>query len=291
MAADHTSGGPTPSKLAPGLYVTATPIGNLGDITVRALEVLAAAGVIAAEDTRRTARLLAHHGLGTPMTPYHDHNAARALPGLIRRLKNGGSVALVSDAGTPLVSDPGYRLVEAAVAAGIPVHAVPGPSAVLAALAVAGLPTDRFFYGGFLPPRATARKRALTEFAALEATLVLFETARRLPGALADMVAVLGAREAAVCRELTKRFEEVRRAPLDDLAAHYASAGAPKGEVVVVIAPPGPRPELGDDELDEYLRSALETCSPSRAAREVAARTGIARKRAYERALVLTGEK
>ncbi len=291
MAADHTSGGPAPSKLAPGLYVTSTPIGNLGDITVRALEVLAAAGVIAAEDTRRTARLLAHHGLGTPMTPYHDHNAARALPGLIRRLKNGGSVALVSDAGTPLVSDPGYRLVEAAVAAGIPVHAVPGPSAVLAALAVAGLPTDRFFYGGFLPPRAPARKRALTEFAALEATLVLFETARRLPGALADMVAVLGVREAAVCRELTKRFEEVRRAPLDDLAAHYASAGAPKGEVVVVIAPPGPRPELGDDELDEYLRSALETCSPSRAAREVVARTGIARKRAYERALVLTGEK
>jgi 16S rRNA (cytidine1402-2'-O)-methyltransferase len=277
--------------LAPGLYVTATPIGNLGDITVRALEVLAAASVIAAEDTRRTARLLAHHGLGTRMTPYHDHNAARALPGLIRRLKNGASVALVSDAGTPLVSDPGYRLVGAAVAAGIPVHAVPGPSAVLAALAVAGLPTDRFFYGGFLPPRATARKRALTEFAALEATLVLFETARRLPGALADMVAVLGAREAVVCRELTKRFEEVRRAPLDDLAAHYASAGPPKGEVVVVIARPGPRPELDDDELDEYLRSALETCSPSRAVREVVARTGIARKRAYERALVLTGAK
>ena len=291
MAADQINGGPTPSKLAAGLYVTATPIGNLADITARALEVLAGADVIAAEDTRRTARLLAHYGLRTPMTPYHDHNAARALPPLIRRLHAGHSVALVSDAGTPLVSDPGYRLVAAAHAANIAVHTVPGPSSVVAALAVAGLPTDRFLYAGFLPARTNARKHALAELAGVAATLVVFETARRLPGALADMAAILGAREAAVCRELTKRFEEVRRALFDALADHYAAAGAPKGEVVVVIAPPLQRPALGDEELDEHLRAALATSSPSRAARDVAALTGVARRRAYERALDLAGRK
>jgi 16S rRNA (cytidine1402-2'-O)-methyltransferase len=276
--------------LAPGLYVTATPIGNLADITARALDVLAAADVIAAEDTRRTARLLAHHGLTTPMTPYHDHNAARALPGILRRLRGGASVALVSDAGTPLVSDPGYRLVEAAHAAHIAVHAVPGASAVLAALAVAGLPTDRFLYAGFLPPRAAARKRVLAELGSVAATLIVFESARRLPAALADMAAVLGSREAAVCRELTKLFEEVRRAPLDVLAEHYAKAGPPKGEVAVVIAPPAAPPAIGEDELDGHLRTALETLSPSRAAREVAARTGLARRRVYARALALAGQ-
>ncbi len=291
MAADQTSGEPAPSKLAPGLYVTATPIGNLADMTARALDILASADVIAAEDTRRTARLLAHYGVRTPMTPYHDHNAERARPALIRRIRAGDSVALVSDAGTPLVSDPGYRLVEAAHAADIAVYAVPGPSAVLAALAVAGLPTDRFLYAGFLPARQAARKQALGELASVAATLIVFEAARRLPGALADMAAILGARDAAVCRELTKRFEDVRRAPLDVLAAHYAAAGPPKGEVVVVIGPPLERPEVGEDELDEHLLSALKTCSPSRAAREVAARTGVARRRVYERALALTGGK
>ena len=265
----------------------ATPIGNAADITLRALDVLRAADVVACEDTRLTRRLLAIHGIEARLAPYHDHNAARAGPGLIRRLKNGEIVALVSDAGTPLVSDPGYRLVRACIDQGIPVTPLPGASAVLAALVVSGLPTDRFLFAGFLPPRAGARRRALAELAAVPASLVFMVPARRLPAALADMAEVLGARPAAaVARELTKTFEEARRASLAELARHYASAGPPKGEVTVVVAPPeAPAPDPG--RLDRLLREALEGASVRDAAAEVAAATGVARRRLYARALEL----
>ena len=207
--------------LAPGLHIVATPIGNLRDTTLRALEVLAAADVIACEDTRVTRKLIDHYGITTPLTPYHDHNAAEARPKLIARLAAGGAVALVSDAGTPLVSDPGFKLVRAAHDAGYAVTAVPGASAALAALAVAGLPTDRFFFEGFLPPKTGQRRARIAELARIPATLLLFETGPRLAAALADLAEGLGLREAAVCRELTKLHEEVRRGDLAALAAHY----------------------------------------------------------------------
>lgn len=274
------------SKLAPGLYVTATPIGNLGDISVRALEVLRAADVIACEDTRITARLLHRYAIGTPLTPYHEHNAARAGPRLLRRLADDQVVALVADAGTPLISDPGYRLVRAAIEAGVQVASVPGASALTAALSIAGLPTNRVLFAGFLPPRSAARRNALGEMAAVPATLVVFESPRRLGAALADMAAVLGPREAAVGRELTKRFEEVRRGTLDVLAAETAAHGPPRGEVVIVIAPPG-RAEIPEHDVEALLRAALRRGPPSRAAAEVARATGHSRRALYARALGL----
>ena len=284
---------PETSKLAPGLYVTATPIGNMADITRRALDVLAAVDLIAAEDTRRTGQLLARHGIRTPLTPYHDHNARAMRPRLLARMSAGAAVALVSDAGTPLISDPGYKLVEAAHKADIAVRAIPGPSSVTAALAVAGLPTDRFFFLGFLPPRAAARRRALTDIAAVEATLVIFETARRLGATLKALSEALGPRDAAVCREMTKKFEEVRRGSLPELAGHYESAGAPKGEVVLVVGPPDPktaeasRTAAAAAGAEAQLRAALKTLSPGRAAAQVAAATGLSRNKLYRRALTL----
>src|SRR4029079_14713424 len=209
--------------LAPGLHIVATPIGNLGDITVRALQALAGADLIACEDTRVSRKLLDRYGIATPPTPYHEHNAAVARPKLLRRLAEGAAVALISDAGTPLVSDPGYKLVRAARAAGHRVTALPGASAVLAGLAVAALPTDRFFFEGFLPPKQTARRARIAELARIPATLVLFETGPRLGAALADLAAGLGDREAAVCRELTKLHEEVRRDGLQALADAYVA--------------------------------------------------------------------
>src|SRR5690349_3066557 len=202
-------------KAAAGLYLVATPIGNLGDVTLRALEVLAGSDVIACEDTRVTRKLTERYGIATPLTPYHEHNAAEARPKLLARLAEGQAVALVSDAGTPLISDPGYKLVRAAREAGIDVIALPGASAVLAALSVAGLPTDRFFFEGFLPPKQSARQKRIAAIAAIPATLILFETGPRIADSLTDLAAGLGAREAAVCRELTKLHEEVKRAPLD----------------------------------------------------------------------------
>ena len=290
MAADHNNGAPGPSKLAPGLYVTATPIGNLADITARALDVLAAADVIAAEDTRRTARLLAHHGLTTPMTPYHDHNAARALPGILRRLRGGASVALVSDAGTPLVSDPGYKLVRACLDEGIPVTPLPGASSVLAALVVSGLPAERFFFAGFLPPKTAGRKRVLGDIANVPGALVFMESAKRLAVALVDMAGVLtsgeGQRQAVICREMTKKFEEVRRGSLADLADHYKTAGAPKGEVTIVVAPGVPEP-VDDGLLDKLLTAALKNSTVRDAANAVSKDTGLSRRRVYARALEL----
>ncbi len=267
--------------------MTGTPIGNLGDLSPRAREVLAQANVIAAEDTRTTARLLTRFGLKAPMIPYHDHNAPSVRPKIIQRLKKGETVALVSEAGMPLISDPGYKLVAAAREAGIPVHSVPGASAVTAALSVAGIATDRFLFLGFLPARDSARKRALTEAGAVSATLVVFESTRRLAATLGLMVAHLGPREAAVCRELTKKFEEVRRGPLPDLEAHYRAHPA-KGEVVIVVAAgAGETATISAAYLDRLLREALQTLSPSRAAARVAAETGQPRRVVYARAVEL----
>ncbi|MDX9861332.1 MAG: 16S rRNA (cytidine(1402)-2'-O)-methyltransferase [Rhodospirillales bacterium] len=274
---------------AHGLVLVATPIGNAADIALRALSVLAAADVVACEDTRVTGRLLAMHGISAPLTPYHEHNAAKVRPILIRRLKDGESVALVSDAGTPLVSDPGFRLVRACIEEGIPVTAVPGASSVLTALQLSGLPSDRFLFAGFLPTKAAARQRALAEVSQVPATLIFLESAKRLAAALDDMVDVLGGREAAVARELTKLFEEVRRGPLAELARHYAESGPPKGEVTVVVAPPRPEAEAGDETVARLLGEALAGHSLRDAVDAVAAATGWPRRRVYARALALTG--
>ncbi|HUK57931.1 MAG TPA: 16S rRNA (cytidine(1402)-2'-O)-methyltransferase [Stellaceae bacterium] len=279
------------TRFAPGLYLTATPIGNLRDITLRALDLLTAADLVACEDTRVSLRLIAHFGLATPLVAYHEHNAERMRPKLIERLKAGAVVALISDAGTPLVSDPGWKLVQAALAEGIPVSALPGPSAALAGLLLSGLPSDRFLFAGFLPPKSAARKRSLSELSTVPATLVFFETAPRLAASLGDMAEILGDRPAAVARELTKLYEEVRRRPLAALAAHYRVAGPPKGEIVVVVGPPAAgTPEALDDEaLDASLNAALATMSVKDASEAVAAATGHPRRRVYQRALALSG--
>ncbi len=226
-SAIETSAGPERSKLGPGLYLVATPIGNLRDVTLRALDVLAAADAVACEDTRVTGKLLRAHGIRAALVAYHDHNAERVRPRLLARLEAGERLALVSDAGTPLVSDPGYKLVRAAIQSGIAVTPVPGPSAAISALVMSGLPTDRFFFAGFLPPRAAARRRALAELAEVPGSLVFFEQPRRLAQSLADMGGALGDREAAVLREITKLYEEARRGTLSTLAAHYGAAGPP----------------------------------------------------------------
>jgi 16S rRNA (cytidine1402-2'-O)-methyltransferase len=269
----------------------ATPIGNLADISLRALDVLASADLVACEDTRTTRKLLSAHGIRAALSAYHEHNAARVRPRLMERLKCGAAVALVSDAGSPLISDPGYKLVEAAIAEGIAVTAIPGASAGLTALSVSGLPTDRFLFAGFLPAKAVARRRALAELAPLQASLVFYESARRLPAALAQMADVLGPRPAAVARELTKLHEEVRRGTLPELAAHYRAAGPPRGEVVVVVGPPEPgRHPLAAEDLDARLRAALAGASLRDAVVAVAAASGLPRRRVYARALELAGE-
>jgi 16S rRNA (cytidine1402-2'-O)-methyltransferase len=273
--------------LAPGLHVVATPIGNLRDITIRALEVLAGADLVACEDTRVTRKLLDHYGITVPLTPYHDHNAAEARPKLMARLTAGAAIALVSDAGTPLVSDPGFKLVREARDAGHAVVAIPGASAALAAVSIAGLPTDRFFFEGFLPSKHGQRQTRIAELARIPATLVLFETGPRLAAAMTDLARGLGGREAAVCRELTKLHEEVRRGNLSGLAAHYASAGAPRGEIVLVIAPPAEQ-SIAESDLDALLRRALERVSVKEAVGEIAAVTGRPRREIYQRALELT---
>ncbi len=277
--------------LASGLHLVATPIGNLRDITLRALEVLASADVIACEDTRVTRKLLDHYGIATPMTPYHEHNAASARPKLLARLAAGQAIALVSDAGTPLISDPGYKLVRAARDAGHHLTPLPGASAALAALIVTGLPTDRFFFEGFLPAKEGQRRTRIAELAHIPASLVLFETGPRLARALSDLAAGLGAREAAVCRELTKLYEEVRRGELAALARDYASETPPRGEIVVIIAPPAAKSgELDAVALDAMLRRALLRASVKDAVAEVTAATGQPRREIYQRALALSDE-
>jgi 16S rRNA (cytidine1402-2'-O)-methyltransferase len=272
----------------PGLYVVATPIGNAGDVTLRALALLRGADVVACEDTRVTAKLLALHGISASLVPYHDHNAERMRPLLLERMRGGEVVALVSDAGTPLVSDPGFKLVRETIAEGLPVTALPGASAPLAALVLSGLPSDRFFFAGFLPAKTAARRRALEEAAAVPASLIFFEAAPRLAAALADMAEILGDRPAAVARELTKLHEEVRRGALEELAAHYAAAGAPRGEVVIVAAPPEKRAAApAQDAVDAQLLSALGAMSIRDASTAVAAATGLPRRDVYARALAL----
>ncbi len=267
----------------------ATPIGNAADITLRALDVLARADLVACEDTRITAKLLSMHGLKAPLAPYHEHNAARQRPMLLARLAAGEAIVLASDAGTPLVSDPGYKLVREAIAAGHRVTTLPGPSAPLAALVLSGLPSDRFLFAGFLPPKSAGRRAALAELAAVPATLVMFESAGRLADSLADMAAVLGPRPAAVARELTKLYEEVRRGRLDELGRHYAEAGAPKGEIVVVVGPPEESATApAESDLDAALDAALARMSLRDAVDAVAAATGRKRREVYARALSRT---
>jgi 16S rRNA (cytidine1402-2'-O)-methyltransferase len=276
--------------LAPGLHVVATPIGNLRDITVRALEVLAAAELIACEDTRVSRKLLDHYGIATPLTPYHEHNAAAARPKLLGRLAQGCALALISDAGTPLVSDPGYRLVREAREAGHPVTAVPGASSVLAALTICGLPTDRFYFEGFLPVKGGQRRSRIAELSRIPATLVLFESGPRVAASLADLGAGLGNREAAVCRELTKLHEEVRRGELGTLAVEHAERAETRGEFVIVIAPP-PQVRAEAVDLDSLLRGALERLSLKEAVAEIAAVTGLPRRQVYQRALALAKDR
>jgi 16S rRNA (cytidine1402-2'-O)-methyltransferase len=276
--------------LAPGLYLVATPIGNLGDVTLRALSVLRGVDRILCEDTRVTARLLARFGITTSLGLYHDHNAEAARPAVLAALRRGARIALVSDAGTPLVSDPGYKLVRAAIAENLPVTVAPGPSAALAALVLSGLPPDVFLFGGFLPSRQAARRRVLERWSGLAATLVFFESAARLAGCLADMADVLGNRPAAIARELTKLHEELRRGRLVDLAAHYRDAGPPRGEAVIVVG--APEPSTPDDaELGERLRAALAELGVRAAAAQLAAETGLPRSELYRRALALRDEK
>jgi len=275
------------SKPAPGLYLVATPIGNMGDITFRAVETLRAADCVACEDTRVTGKLMTRLGLERPLIPYHEHNAEKTGPELIAKLKQGALVALVSDAGTPLVSDPGYRLVQACVAEGISITALPGASAGLTALQLSGLPSDRFLFAGFLPNKAAARRTALRELADVPATLVFYESPNRLGESLADMVAVLGDRDAAVARELTKLHEEVARGDLFSLAARYDN-NPPKGEVVVVVAPPGAEAPLGEADLESRLRAVVaEGARIKDAAALVAAETGFPRRDVYALALKL----
>jgi 16S rRNA (cytidine1402-2'-O)-methyltransferase len=277
-------------RLKRGLHIVATPIGNLGDVTLRALAALAGADLIACEDTRVTRKLLDRYGIRTPLTPYHDHNAAEARPKLLHRLGEGAAIVLVSDAGTPLVSDPGYKLVRAAQEAGHSVTGLPGASAVLAALAVAGLPTDQFLFAGFLPPKAGARRARIAELARIPATLVLFETGPRMGATLADLAAGLGQqRDAALCRELTKLHEEVRRSDLKTLAERYVTE-EPRGEIVLVIGPPAAAEQPSAEDADALLRNALARTSLKAAVAEVAATTGLPRRQIYQRALALEND-
>ncbi len=271
------------NPLTPGLYIVATPIGNLGDLSPRAAQVLAGADIIAVEDTRVTAGLLRHIGTKRPMTPYHDHNAEHVRPQLIARMA-GEIVALVSDAGTPLISDPGFKLVRDARAAGHQVVTIPGPCAAVAALTLAGLPTDRFFFLGFLPPKEQARATAIAEVASVRATLVIYESGPRLAACLSALAAGLGDREAAVTREITKKFEEAVTGTLSTLATRYADV-PPRGEIVVVVAPPDPPAPAAAEDADAALAEALTRLPASKAAGEVAKALGLDRKVLYARAL------
>ncbi|GGB17823.1 ribosomal RNA small subunit methyltransferase I [Sphingomonas metalli] len=271
----------------PGLYIVATPIGNLGDLSPRAADVLSRADVVAVEDSRVTAGLLRHIGAKRPMVPYHDHNAEEVRPGLIARMGRE-AVALVSDAGTPLISDPGYKLVRDARAAGHMVVTIPGPCAAIAALTLAGLPTDRFLFLGFLPSKEKARADAIAEVAAVRATLIIYESGPRLATCLAALATGLGDREAAVTREITKRFEEAVTGTLSSLAGRYAEA-PPKGEIVIVVAPPGEAPPPDPADADAALAEALTRLPAAKAAGEVAKRFGLDRRTLYARAMELKG--
>jgi 16S rRNA (cytidine1402-2'-O)-methyltransferase len=275
------------SRPSPGLYLVATPIGNLGDITLRALETLAGADLIACEDSRVTRKLLARFLISTPLTPYHEHNAQAARPQLLQRLADGASIALVSDAGTPLISDPGFKLVREVAAAGHAITPIPGASAVLAALTVAGLPTDRFYFEGFLPPKDGARRARIRELASIDATLVLFEGGSRIGDALRDLAGAMGGRDAAVCRELTKLHEDVRRQTLERLAADAGTLET-RGEFVIVVGPPQKGSQrLSASDVDDILKAALKTQSVKDAVAHAVEMSGRQKREVYARALEL----
>ena len=280
----------TAPKAVPGLHLVATPIGNLGDITLRALETLAGVDIIACEDTRITRRLTERYAITAQLKPYHEHNAAAARPKILERLAQGASVALVSDAGTPLISDPGFKLVREVCAAGFAVIALPGPSSVLSALSVAALPTDRFFFEGFLPPKQTARRARLAELSRIDATLVMFESGNRVQDTLRDLAQVMGGRDAAICRELTKMHEEVRRGLLSELAL-TADAMETRGEFVLVIGPPPAGAQtMAKDEVDDLLRASLLRDSVKDAVAHAVELSGRPRREIYARALELARE-
>lgn len=276
-------------SLSPGLYIVATPIGNLSDLTARARETLSRVDAIAVEDSRVTAKLLQHIGVKKPMIAYHDHVSEGARNALLARMA-GEAIALVSDAGTPLISDPGYKLVRAARAAGIRVETIPGACAAIAALTLSGLPTDRFLFVGFLPAKAKARGDAIAELAAIRATLIFYESGPRLAAGLAALRDGLGARDAAMVREISKRFEETVTGTLDELAAHYADAPPPKGEIVIVVGPPGEAAPATAEDADALLAEALEKLPPAKSAGKVAKATGLDRKMLYARAMELKGK-
>ena len=281
---------PTPPspKNPPPLYIVATPIGNRGDITLRALRTLSDADLILCEDTRTTGALLHHYNIKKPLLSYHDHSADSREESILKHLAKGESVALVSDAGTPLISDPGYRLVNACRAAGYPVTAIPGASALLTALASVGFPTDRFLFAGFPPPKQTARRKAFEELKALRATLIFYESPARILDTLEDLELVFGSkREAAVGRELTKLYEEIRRAPLAELVAHYRTQPTPKGEITLLLAPPDDAPETTEADLDTLILEALKTHTTRDAATLVATQTNLPKSQIYTRALTL----
>jgi 16S rRNA (cytidine1402-2'-O)-methyltransferase len=275
-------------SLEPGLYIVATPIGNLGDMTLRGLATLAAADTVLCEDTRITARLFERYAIRVPLSPYHEHNAAKVRPGILARLKDGACIALVSDAGMPLVSDPGYRLVHEAIAEGIPVTACPGPSAVLTGLALSGLPSDRFAFFGFMPQKSGERKRLLGEVEAMRATLVFFDSPHRICDTLADVAAALPGRQVAVARELTKLHEEVLRGSAQEVAAQLAQRAAVKGEITLLLGPPEAEAQAPrEEDLAAAIAEALKTHSASRAAVEIARRHGLSKKEIYDRILAL----
>ena len=273
--------------LDPGLYVIATPIGNLRDMTLRAIDTLRAADEVLAEDTRVARRLMDAHDIRAKVSPYHDHNGAKRRPEILEKLENGAAIALISDAGTPMVSDPGWKLSRDALDAGHRVFPLPGPSALLAGLVASGLPSDRFMFCGFLPPKPGARRSAAKALAKVPATLVFYESGPRLAASLSDLSEALGAtRETAICRELTKLFEETRRGTLSELAHHYAERGAPKGEIVLLVGPPEAL-KVSEEDLDRALIDALSTQSVKQAASEIAELFGLAKRDVYQRALVL----
>lgn len=269
-----------------GLYLVATPIGNLGDISARAVEVLKKADLVACEDTRVTAKLLSYLGISAKLTPYHEHNAEKVRPQLMERLKNGEMIAQVSDAGTPIVSDPGYRLVQDCIANDIYFTAIPGASAVLTALQLSGLPSHRWLFEGFLPPKTAAKEKELNELANIPATLIFYESPNRLTETLEAMKKVLGDRPAAVARELTKKFEQTVRGTFSELLAYYEQNGQPKGEIVIVVAPPLEK-QAETADIDALLKKALETMRIKDAAAVVAEQTGVSKKELYKRALEL----
>jgi 16S rRNA (cytidine1402-2'-O)-methyltransferase len=280
----------TAPKAVAGLYLVATPIGNLGDITLRALETLAGVDIIACEDTRITRRLTERYGITALLKPYHEHNAALARPKILEKLSQGASIALVSDAGTPLISDPGFKLVREVCAAGYPVIALPGPSSVLAALSVAALPTDRFFFEGFLPPKQVARRTRLTELARIDATLVMFESGNRVQDTLHDLADIMRGRDAALCREMTKLHEEIQRGPLKELARTAATLET-RGEFVLVIGPEAADARImAADELDDLLRTRLRQDSVKDTVAHAVEVSGRPRREIYARALELAKE-